>query len=69
MLHPLYIVLAIILFANDEDSPSPLGALEVVSTNGCNSTMLESFSFIIGRDLAVPDLLAEDDEPSSTSSM
>jgi len=69
MLHPLYIVLAITLFENDEDSPSPLDDLELGSTNGCNSTMLESFSFIIGRVLAVPDLLAEDDEPSSTSSI
>jgi hypothetical protein len=40
-------------------------ALELVSTtNGCNSTIFESFAFIIGRVLAFP--LA--DEPSSTSS-
>jgi len=68
MLHPLYIVVATIFFANDDDSPSPLEDLEFGSTNGCNSTMLESFNFIIGRDLAVPDLLVEDVVPSSTSS-
>ena len=69
MLHPLYIVIATIFFANEVDSPSPLDDLEVGSTNGCNSTMLESFIFIIGRVLAFPDDLAEDDEPSSISSM
>ena len=68
MLHPLYIVMAIIFFANEVDSPSLLDDLEFGSTNGCNSTMLESFTFIIGRVLAFPDL-AEDDVPSSTSSM
>ena len=69
ILHPLYIVVAIILLANDEDSPSALDDLELESTNGCNSTMLESFSFIIGRVLVVPEDLLTEDEPSSTSSM
>lgn len=68
MLHPLYIVIATIFFANEVDSPSPLEDLELGSTSGCNSTMLESFNFIIGRVLAFPDL-TDDDEPSSTSSM